>query len=128
MKTLAALLLCSFSAQAADLLIAAASDLAPLTPKIEKVYKEKIRFTLASSGSLKQQIENGAPFDVFLSANEQYVRRSRLRGFGDRCNYLRDRPNRAVVPERFRHFSRRLEEKNPSLIWQSRIRSTPRME
>src|SRR5580698_11185678 len=74
MKTLAALLVCSFSIHAADLIVAAASDLAPLTPKLERAYKEKIRFTLASSGSLKQQIENGAPFDVFLSANEQYVK------------------------------------------------------
>lgn len=74
MKILAVLLFCSLSTRAADLLIAAASDLAPLAPKIEKAYKEKIRFTLASSGSLKQQIENGAPFDVFLSANEQYVK------------------------------------------------------
>jgi molybdate transport system substrate-binding protein len=74
MKILAALLLCSISVPAADLLIAAASDLAPLAPKLEKASKEKIRFTLASSGSLKQQIENGAPFDVFLSANEQYVK------------------------------------------------------
>jgi molybdate transport system substrate-binding protein len=73
MRFFAALLLCC-SLRAEDLLIAAASDLAPLAPKLEKAYKEKIRFTLASSGSLKQQIENGAPFDVFLSANEQYVR------------------------------------------------------
>src|SRR5580658_3531276 len=74
MKTLAILLVFSFSTHAADLLIAAASDLAPIAPKLEKAYPEKIRFTLASSGSLKQQIENGAPFDVFLSANEQYVK------------------------------------------------------
>jgi molybdate transport system substrate-binding protein len=74
MKTLAFLLLSSLSANAADLIIAAASDLAPLAPKLEQAYKEKVRFTLASSGSLKQQIENGAPFDVFLSANEQYVK------------------------------------------------------
>src|SRR5580658_6582562 len=73
MKTLAALLLCSLSTRAADLIIAAASDLAPLAPKLERAYREKIRFTLASSGSLKQQIENGAPFDVFLSASEQYM-------------------------------------------------------
>jgi molybdate transport system substrate-binding protein len=71
---LLALLLCCFSVRAADLIIAAASDLAPLAPKLEHAYKEKIRFTLASSGSLKQQIENGAPFDVFLSANEQYAK------------------------------------------------------
>lgn len=73
MNFLIALLLCC-SLRAEDLLIAAASDLAPLAPKLERAYQEKIRFTLASSGSLKQQIENGAPFDVFLSANEQYVR------------------------------------------------------
>lgn len=74
MKTLAVLLLCSLSVRSADLLIAAASDLAPLAPQLERAYKEKIRFTLTSSGSLKQQIENGAPFDVFLSASEQYVK------------------------------------------------------
>jgi molybdate transport system substrate-binding protein len=74
MKTLAVLLFCSLSARSADLTIAAASDLAPLAPKLEKASKDKIRFTLASSGSLKQQIENGAPYDVFLSANEQYVK------------------------------------------------------
>jgi molybdate transport system substrate-binding protein len=74
MKTLALLLLGAFSARSADLIIAAASDLAPLAPKLEKACAEKVRFTLASSGSLKQQIQNGAPFDVFLSANEQYVK------------------------------------------------------
>jgi molybdate transport system substrate-binding protein len=73
MKLLAAFLFCC-CLRAEDLLIAAASDLAPIAPKLERAYKEKIRFTLASSGSLKQQIENGAPFDVFLSAGEQYVR------------------------------------------------------
>jgi len=72
MRLLAALLLC-YSAHAEDLIVAAASDLAPLAPKLQQAYKEKIRFTLASSGSLKQQIENGAPFDVFLSANEKYA-------------------------------------------------------
>ncbi len=69
-----AALLCCCALHAGDLLIAAASDLAPLAPKLEKAYPEKVRFALASSGSLKQQIENGAPFDVFLSANEQYVK------------------------------------------------------
>ena len=73
MRVFIALLFCCLL-HAEDLLIAAASDLAPLAPKLQQAYKEKIRFTLASSGSLKQQIENGAPFDVFLSANEQYVR------------------------------------------------------
>jgi molybdate transport system substrate-binding protein len=73
MRFLAALLLSCLTLRADDLLIAAASDLAPLAPKLQQAYKEKVRFTLASSGSLKQQIENGAPFDVFLSANQKYV-------------------------------------------------------
>ncbi|HVP00629.1 MAG TPA: molybdate ABC transporter substrate-binding protein [Bryobacteraceae bacterium] len=81
MKLLATLVLCCATAHAADLLVAAASDLAPIAPKLEKAYPEKIRFTLASSGSLKQQIENGAPFDVFLSANESYVRDLAAAGF-----------------------------------------------
>jgi molybdate transport system substrate-binding protein len=74
MKPFALLLLSFLPMPAAELIVAAASDLAPLAPKLEKASPEKIRFTLASSGSLKQQIENGAPFDVFLSANEQYVK------------------------------------------------------
>jgi molybdate transport system substrate-binding protein len=73
MRFLAALLLSCLTLRADDLLIAAASDLAPFAPKLQQAYKEKISFTIASSGSLKQQIENGAPFDVFLSANEKYV-------------------------------------------------------
>ena len=72
MKFLAAALLAIASARAADLLVAAASDLAPLSAAIEKNFG-KVRFSFASSGSLARQIENGAPFDVFLSASDQYV-------------------------------------------------------
>jgi molybdate transport system substrate-binding protein len=62
----------------ADLIVAAASDLGPLTSNLaqafERVSHSKIKFTLASSGSLAQQIQNGAPFDVFLSADERWVK------------------------------------------------------
>lgn len=85
MRLLAAALIFVVSAHAADLLVAAASDLAPLGSKIEEGYAratgDHVRFTLASSGSLAQQIENGAPFDVFLSANDLYV--SQLASKGD---------------------------------------------
>jgi molybdate transport system substrate-binding protein len=77
MKCLAAALFALTCAHAADLLVAAASDLAPLTQSLEQAYDRatggRVRFTLASSGSLARQIENGAPYDVFLSANDQYV-------------------------------------------------------
>jgi molybdate transport system substrate-binding protein len=69
---------CGQSARAADLIVAGASDLAPLTLALEQGFERaahtKVRFTLASSGSLAKQIENGAPFDVFLSADERNVK------------------------------------------------------
>ena len=74
MRFFAATIFAVASGHAADLLIAAASDLAPFTPAFEKSFTAKIRFTIGSSGSLARQIENGAPYDVFLSASEQYVR------------------------------------------------------
>src|ERR1700678_4493214 len=79
MRLFAAALLALGSAQAADLIVAAASDLAPLTAALEKGFGPTlapgvVRFTLGSSGTLAKQVENGAPFDVFLSANDQYVK------------------------------------------------------
>jgi molybdate transport system substrate-binding protein len=63
--------------QAADLQVAAASDLSAVRPALvaafEKESGKKVQFTLGSSGMLAKQIEHGAPYDVFLSANERYV-------------------------------------------------------
>lgn len=77
MRLLAVGLLIAAPALPADLLVAAASDLAPLTASLQpaeaRVVGVPVRFSLASSGSLTQQIEHGAPFDVFLSAGENYI-------------------------------------------------------
>ena len=35
--------------------------------------KDSVRFVFAASGALRQQIANGAPYDVFLSANAAYI-------------------------------------------------------
>jgi len=65
-------------ARAGDLIVAGAADLSPLTAALEQGFEKtahtRVRFTLASSGSLAHQIENGAPFDVFLSADERSVK------------------------------------------------------
>lgn len=61
------------SGAAPELIVAAASDLAPLEAAIRTAYGSGLRFSFASSGALLRQIENGAPFDAYLSANEQYV-------------------------------------------------------
>lgn len=71
---LALLLPCSF---AQELLVAAASDLSPLESSLRQSFEArsgvKLRFTFGSSGMLARQVRSGAPFDVYLSANEQFV-------------------------------------------------------
>ena len=73
---LAALLLPSASSQ--ELLIGAASDLSPLESALRQAFETRsgvrLRFSFGSSGMLARQIRSGAPYDVYLSANEQLVR------------------------------------------------------
>ncbi len=62
------------------LTVAAASDLTDLEPLLSSSFGKihpgnRLRFVTASSAILAQQIANGAPYDVFLSANAQYVDR-----------------------------------------------------
>lgn len=57
--------------------VAAAADLGPLTDSLASLYHDEtgksLRFVIGSSGILARQIEQGAPFDVYLSANARYV-------------------------------------------------------
>ncbi len=59
--------------------IAAASDLNAALPEIASLFTKQtghvVRLAFGSSGSLTQQILNGAPFEMFLSADEAYVAR-----------------------------------------------------
>jgi len=71
--------LLSSSAASQTLTIAAAADLAPLETPLITAFRAispiPVRFTFGSSGQLATQIENGAPFDLYLSANEEFVQR-----------------------------------------------------
>ncbi len=57
--------------------IAAASDLQVVMPKLIGRFtaqtKIEVVATFGASGQLAQQVRQGAPFDVFLSANRKYV-------------------------------------------------------
>ena len=60
-------------AEPVTLLVSAAASLTDAMADIEKAYQEEhpnvsFDFNLGSSGSLQQQIEQGAPADVFISA------------------------------------------------------------
>jgi molybdate transport system substrate-binding protein len=77
------LLACQLLA-AQNLRVAAASDLESALPAIvsqfEKDTGQRVGLTFGSSGNFYTQIENGAPFDVFLSADIDYPRRLEAAG------------------------------------------------
>lgn len=61
---------------AAELKIAAASDLnfafKEVVAEFEKKTGDRVKLTLGSSGNFYSQIENGAPFDLYFSADIRY--------------------------------------------------------
>ena len=67
--------LCSFSA-AQEIHVAAASDLTVAMPVLAEQFEKqthcKVIVSFGSSGNFYQQLQNGAPFDIFLSADTQY--------------------------------------------------------
>jgi molybdate transport system substrate-binding protein len=82
---------CGTTAQAvtADepLLIAGASDLLPaftvLGERFEEATGERVVFTFGSSGQLAQQLIEGAPMDLYASANAAFVEQVLDAGVGD---------------------------------------------
>ena len=56
--------------------MAAASDMSAALPELVAVYSKKtgrsVKLSFGASGNLTNQIRNGAPFDVFFSADEGY--------------------------------------------------------
>src|SRR5438067_9785782 len=62
---------------AEPLLVAAAADLQFAFPEIGALYKQQtgrqVTFTFGSTGQLEQQIENGAPYDLFAAADVSYI-------------------------------------------------------
>src|SRR4051812_10647354 len=77
---------CSVAA-AQEVWVAAASDLQVVLPKIatdfERRTGQKVNVSFGSSGNFLAQIQNGAPFDVFLSADIEYPRQLERAGLAD---------------------------------------------
>lgn len=61
---------------AGEIIVAVAANLAPVMDELKSAFeeetKDEIKVVTGSSGKLTSQIENGAPFDVFLSADTKY--------------------------------------------------------
>ncbi|MCO4328780.1 molybdate ABC transporter substrate-binding protein [Staphylococcus hyicus] len=67
------------------LTISAAASLTDVTKELEKAFKKEhpnavIEFNYGGSGALRQQIEKGAPVDVFMSANTKDVKTLKTKG------------------------------------------------
>lgn len=78
LAAIAALLISVAGARAADIpTIAAAADLKFALAEVASRFKQdsgrEVKLSFGSSGTFKTQIENGAPFELFLSADENYV-------------------------------------------------------
>src|SRR5947209_11558917 len=94
-------LVAATAARAQPLRVAAASDLQAALPEIaagfEKDTGHAATLTFGSSGNFFAQIQNGAPFDVFLSADIDYPRRLEREGLGERGSMLTYATGRIVV-------------------------------
>jgi len=72
---------------AQEIAVAAASDLqfvmTDLADKFQKETGKTVKTTFGSSGNFFQQIQNGAPFDVFFSANLDYAKKLETDGLAE---------------------------------------------
>ena len=86
---------------AQGLTVAAASDLQSALPAIasqfEKATGQPVRLTFGSSGNFFTQIQNGAPFDLFLSADIDYPRRLEAAGTAERGSLYQYSVGRIVL-------------------------------
>jgi molybdate transport system substrate-binding protein len=84
------MILCQFCA-AQDFTVAAAADLQSamqdVAARFEKQTGKAVKVTYGSSGNFFQQIQNGAPFDMFFSANLDYPKKLERAGLVESGSY-----------------------------------------
>jgi molybdate transport system substrate-binding protein len=72
-------------AKSAELHIAAAANLSVVMPQLSEAFEHKTAIhvvpSFGATAQLTQQIENGAPFDVFLAADTEHIDELSTKGF-----------------------------------------------
>ncbi|MBI3644595.1 MAG: molybdate ABC transporter substrate-binding protein [Acidobacteriales bacterium] len=90
--------LCVF---AQEITVAAAADLSTALPAIVAAYTKQtgqtVKLSFGSSGNLTNQIQNGAPFDVFFSADESYPTQLIEKGLAEKETLYRYAVGRLVL-------------------------------
>src|SRR5437870_1352351 len=70
-----------------DVTVAAASDLQVVFPALAERFEREtghvVKLTFGSSGNFSTQIQNGAPFDLFFSADIEYPRQLEASGLAE---------------------------------------------
>jgi len=93
-------LLCHIS-EAQELTVAAAADLQfamqDITARFEKESGKHVKVIYGSSGNFFQQIQNGAPFDMFFSANLDYPKKLEAAGLVQPGSYYQYARGKIVV-------------------------------
>ena len=103
MKHLLALLLLLTGSFAAgqEIVVAAAADMSAALPQLVAGYTKKtgqtVKVSFGSSGNLTNQIRNGAPFDVFFSADEEYPQQLIAEGLASKDTLYRYAVGRLVL-------------------------------
>ncbi|HEY1676897.1 MAG TPA: molybdate ABC transporter substrate-binding protein [Candidatus Sulfotelmatobacter sp.] len=86
---------------AQDLTVAAAADLQfamqDVVAQFQKQTGKTVNVTYGSSGNFFQQIQNGAPFDMFFSANRDYPNKLDSAGLVEKGSYYGYAKGRIVV-------------------------------
>lgn len=101
-KSLALLLLfAAVLATAQEITVAAAADMSAALPELAAAYTKKtgqpVKLIFGASGNLTNQIRNGAPFDVFFSADEQYPEQLISEGLASKDTLYRYAVGRLVL-------------------------------
>lgn len=85
-----------------ELIVAAAADLVfalrEIAPIFEKEHQVRVTLTFGSTGQLAQQIQHGAPVDVFFAANVAFVEDLRAKGQSSRTVYSHTPRGRSSWP------------------------------
>ncbi len=95
------LVLLSSCAAGQELIVAAAADMSAALPQLVAAYTKQtgqtVKLSLGSSGNLANQIRNGAPFDVFFSADEEYPQQLIAAGLASKTTLYRYAVGRLVL-------------------------------
>lgn len=84
-----------------EITVAAAADLSQAMQELVRGYEKqsgvKVKLSFGASGTFTQQIENGAPFDVFFSADMDYPRQLIAHGHAEGASLYRYAVGRLVL-------------------------------